>query len=178
MQLVVDRQPTSQALIRSVLFSDVVASTEMIDRRGDDAWLALVDRHARAVCAITRHHCGDVVSFLGDGFMLMFENPTDALQCAMRLRTASRVQDLVHIRIGLDHGQIFRYRDDWYVGRTIHVAARLADLCGDDEIIVSGRCMDHARRGMALPASETCRMAIRGLREPCDVYVLKAGEPA
>jgi hypothetical protein len=130
--LVVDRRPQAEELERSVLFSDVVASTEFIDRRDEIAWLTLVDRHARAVCAVARHHGGEVVSFLGDGFMLMFAEASDALQCALRLQTASRTQDLVHIRIGLAHGLVFRYRDDWYVGRTIQVASRLADLCQDD----------------------------------------------
>ncbi len=181
--LVVEREPDTcrpitQPLVRSVLFSDVVASTELIDRRGEDVWLNLVDRHARAVCALAQSHGGDVVSFLGDGFMLMFDDAADALTCAVRLQTASQIQGLMRIRIGLDHGDVFRYRKDWYVGRTIHVAARLADLCDDSEIIVSGRCMRRARRSMAAPTSEARTLAIRGLREPCDVHVIRAGQTA
>jgi class 3 adenylate cyclase len=173
-----EKAPRNQPerILRTVLFSDVVASTDFIDRWGDSAWLELIDRHARAVCAVARHHSGQVVSFLGDGFMLMFCDPALAVECAIRLQHASQVQDLVRIRIGLDHGEVFQYRDGWYVGRTIHVASRLADICGDDEIVVSGRCMDHARHDVAAPAIEPQLMAIRGLREPCLVYVLRPAD--
>lgn len=172
-QLAAEPRPARRSFVRSVLFSDVVASTALIDRCGDDAWLTIVDRHARAVCAVARHHRGDVVSFLGDGFMLMFAEPADAVQCALRLQTASRIQDLVHIRIGLDHGEVFHFRDDWYVGRTIHLAARLADVCGNGEIVVSHRCLERARRRIATPRTEPRRLHIRGMREPCTVHVVR-----
>ena len=171
-------RPIEQPLVRSVLFSDVVSSTELIDRQGEDVWLNLVDRHARAVCALAQSHGGDVVSFLGDGFMLMFDDAAAALTCAVRLQTASQVQGLMRIRVGLDHGDVFRYRKDWYVGKTIHVAARLADLCDDSEIIVSERCMHLARNDMAPPASEPRTLTIRGLSDPCDVHVIRAGDSA
>lgn len=181
--LVAEREPNAgrsqpQHLVRSVLFSDVVASTELIDHQGEDVWLNLVDRHARMVCALAHGNGGDVVTFLGDGFMLMFDDPSDALTCAIRMQTASLVQGLMRIRIGLDHGDVFRYRQDWFVGRTIHVAARLSDLCDENEIIVSRRCMRQARLGVAAPVSETRSLPIRGLRAPFDVHVLRAGENA
>lgn len=157
--------------VQTVLFSDVVRSTALIDERGEQTWLDLVDHHARTVAACAAAHNGSVATFLGDGFMVLFDDPADAVACAVDLQVRSATEDLPGLRIGLDHGEIHAFRDEWWIGLTIHVASRLTVLCRNREILVSDRCL----RAAALPACEpvvTRVEYVKGMCEPCLVHVI------
>jgi len=160
----------------SVLFSDVVASTSMIDSEGELVWLATLERHARLMSTLAEHHRGRVSNFLGDGFMVLFGEAADAVACAFRVQEASRVQGLLGIRIGVDHGDIYPYHDDWWVGRTIHIAARLTELCQPGDVVLSGRCFESARERIALPAGTTRLVHLRGLSAPRVIHVVRPCE--
>lgn len=160
------------ALQRTVLFSDVVRSTELIDRHGDLAWLDMVDRHTRAVSAAATAHGGTIGNFMGDGFMLMFERPSDAVACALRLQRDSASNRLLGLRIGIDHGDVYTFRGEWSVGLTIHIASRLTDLSRDGGIAVSDRCAQAVRDAVPVRSLETRLVAIRGVTEPCVVHLV------
>ena len=164
------------ASTRSVLLSDVVASTSVIDSEGELAWLAMLERHARLINSIAEHHRGRVSNFLGDGFMVLFEDAADAVACAFRVQEASIVQGLLGIRIGVDHGDIYPYHDDWWVGRTIHIAARLTELCPSGDIVLSHRCFESARRRIALPVGVEQIVKLRGLSEPRTIHIVRPCE--
>ncbi len=165
--------PDTNAVVKTVLFSDVVASTRMASSHGDAAWLQLVDRHTRAVCAIVGTHGGELAGFLGDGFMVLFDDPAEAVVCALKIGEAARVQDLFGIRIGLDHGPVIPYRRHWYVGMTIHVAARLSDRCRSGEVLLSDRCYAAAKERTAVPAVVSTTTSIRGLDRPITVHAIR-----
>lgn len=162
----------ARPLQRTVLFSDVVRSTELIDRHGDLAWLDMVDRHTRAVSAAAAAHGGTISNFMGDGFMLMFERPSDAVACALRLHRDSASNRLLGLRIGIDHGDVYTFRGEWSVGLTIHIASRLTDLSRDGGIAVSDRCAQAVRDAVPVRSVETRLVAIRGVTEPCVVHLV------
>lgn len=164
------------ASTHSVLFSDVVSSTSMIDSEGELAWLATLERHARLMNTLAQHHHGQVSNFLGDGFMVLFDCAADAVACAFRMQEASCVQGLLGIRIGIDHGDIYPYHDDWWVGRTIHVAARLTELCESGEVVLSESCFESAREQLALPVGAEHMVHLRGLSEPSVIHVVRPQE--
>lgn len=168
-------QSAADAVTRCVLFSDVVDSTHTIDERGDEVWLQLLERHARLVWAIAEHHGGQVVNFLGDGFMVMFEDAGEAVACALRMQYASDVQGLVGTRIGLDHGTVHPYREGWWVGRAIHVASRLTEIGGHGEVVLSHCCFEAASDRVALLDREQRVVQLRGLCEPSVIHVLRPG---
>jgi len=159
--------------MHSVLFSDVVASTSMIDSGGELAWLETLERHARLLRTLAGRHCGRVSNFLGDGFMVLFEDAADAVTCALRVQEASCVQGLLDIRIGIDHGNIYPYHEDWWVGRTIHVAARLTDVCEAGEVVLSKHCFDSARERVALPTGTECLVHLKGFCEPSLIHIVR-----
>jgi class 3 adenylate cyclase len=161
------------ASTHSVLFSDVVSSTDMIDRDGELAWLATLERHARLLNSLAGHNSGSVSNFLGDGFMVLFDHAADAVACALRIQEASSVQGLLGIRIGVDHGDIYPYHEGWWVGRTIHHAARLTDLCDAGDVVLSQRCFDSARERIALPAGTEQVVHLRGFCEPSVVHIVR-----
>lgn len=160
--------------LHTVLFSDVVRSTEIIDEIGDAAWLDVVDRHTRTVVAAAREHGGTVASFQGDGFMILFDRPDDALACARRLQWQTSSNGSLALRIGIDHGYVYAFRTYWWVGLTLHIAARLTDLCPRGGIALSDRCVRAltARPESDGDAIETQLMAIRGLCDPCVVHTI------
>lgn len=165
--LLVDAPPTT----RSVLFTDVVASTQLIDTHGERVWLDHVEHHADRVATVARRHAGEVSSFLGDGFMVVFDDPADAIAAGVELQLETAQQNLPGIRVGVDHGDVYPFRDGWWVGRTIHLASRLTDLCERGQVAVSDRCYAPIRKHLALPSSSSRLVAIRGLDEPCLVHV-------
>lgn len=161
---------------RTVLFSDVVSSTELIDRHGDIAWFDMVARHTQIVSTAAAAHGGSISNFMGDGFMLLFDCPDDAVACAVRLQREAAAQELLGLRIGIDHGDIYPFHEDWWVGLTIHVASRLTDLSQHGGIAISDRCVEATERALACRAVEIRLVAIRGLTEPCVVHLVTTNE--
>jgi class 3 adenylate cyclase len=163
-------------LERTVLFSDVVRSTALVDEFGDAAWLDIVDRHAQDIASAADAHAGVVHNFMGDGFMIVFERPSGAVACAVRLQRGSTVAGALGLRIGIDHGEVYPFRDTWLVGRTIHVASRLTDLCPDGGIAISGAAAARASDVVPHRSVQVELVAVRGLSEPCLVHVVDPAE--
>jgi class 3 adenylate cyclase len=160
------------SVARTVLFSDVVRSTAFIDERGEQPWLAMVGDHARTIRTTSGRHGGDIASFLGDGFMVIFEDPSEAISCAFELQANSIGEELPGLRIGLDHGEIHPFEHTWWIGRTIHIASRLTEMCRSGDVVVSDRCLVAARQELSGPHVDTRLVAIRGLGEPCLVHAV------
>ena len=170
------RTGDASPVTRTVLFSDVVSSTELIDRHGDLAWFDMVARHTQVVSTAASAHGGTITNFMGDGFMLLFDRPDDAIACAIRLQHEAAAHELLGLRIGIDHGDIFPFHEHWWVGRTIHVASRLTDLSQHGGIAISDRCIEASHRALACRAVEIRLVAIRGLTEPCVVHLVTPNE--
>jgi len=158
-----------------VLFVDVVASTQIVCRCGDVEWAGLLHQHARAMQAVVRRHHGRVRAFLGDGFLFQFDEAGDALTAALRMHHAASVQDLFEIRMGLDHGPVVDFGDDWAVGLTLHVASRLTDWCRPSEIAVTDRCYAAARRSIAIPPAADVTVQLRGVDTATSAHVIRSG---
>ena len=159
----------------TILFSDVVASTELIGRRGDHEWRSILDTHCRILETVAAGHGGTVVKCSGDGFMLTFEDPCSGVQCALRLQTAFRVQNQLAIRIGVHHGPVIPYRGD-YVGLTVHLAARYTDLGSGGEVVMSEHCFCAATAGAALPEFEKRMEFVKGVDLPQPVRIARPAE--
>jgi adenylate cyclase len=125
----------------AILFSDIEGSTELNERLGDREWVKLLARHDSAVrSAVDRHH-GQVVKTQGDGFMVAFPTPEDAVRCGIAVQRAfdkgsRRGKAIVLVRIGIHHGDVV-HRDNDIFGRNVAQAARVAALAAGGEILVS-----------------------------------------
>jgi class 3 adenylate cyclase/tetratricopeptide (TPR) repeat protein len=137
----VNRGEAAQGRVLStVMFTDIVGSTEQAVRMGDSRWKAVLDRHDRIVRDVVREFRGRVVKHTGDGFMATFDGPNHAIRCAGRLRQALGEQGL-RIRTGVHTGEI-ELRDDDIGGVAVHTAARVMAHAGPDEIMVSSTVHD------------------------------------
>ncbi len=103
------RQP--ERVLATVLFTDIVGSTERASRLGDQAWRALLDRHHATVRSELRRWRGREISTSGDGFFATFDGPARAIRCAQAITAA--VRDLgIDVRCGLHTGEVEIVGDD------------------------------------------------------------------
>jgi class 3 adenylate cyclase len=121
----------------TILFTDIVGSTELLDRLGDAAAHELVRRHFSLLRGVVADHGGQEVKSLGDGLMVAFADARAALDCgrAMQLAVAGSA-DRLELRVGIAAGEAARENDD-YFGRPVVVARRLCDAAGAGEVLVA-----------------------------------------
>ena len=127
--------PGPQRSLATVLFTDIVGSTERAAELGDRSWRELLSRHDEVVRNLLRRWAGVEVNTAGDGFVARFADPARAIACAWAIREALREIDLA-IRAGLHMGQVEGAGRD-AVGIAVHVGARVAAAAEPGEILVS-----------------------------------------
>ena len=126
----------SNRVLSTVLFTDIVGSTERASQVGDESWATTLAGHNRVVERHVAAARGTVVKFTGDGALATFDGPARAINCACAIRDA--VQDLgLQVRVGLHTGEI-EVSDGDIHGIGVHVAARIMGLAGPGEVLVSG----------------------------------------
>ncbi|WP_149361133.1 adenylate/guanylate cyclase domain-containing protein [Lolliginicoccus suaedae] len=124
-----------------ILFSDIEGSTTLNEQLGDQAWVRLLAKHDRLIRqAVSRHH-GYVIKSQGDGFMVAFKSPDDAVLCAATIqdqlgRVGWASRGGVRVRIGIHSGRSVRRGDDLF-GRNVAMAARVASQAGGGETLIS-----------------------------------------
>lgn len=126
--------------VLTVLFSDVVGSTERAASVGDRRWRSLLDTHRAEARRILARYRGREMNTTGDGFLITFDTPTPAIRFALALRDASNSAGL-QIRVGLHSGEV-AVRDDDISGLAVHVGARVAAVASGDEVLVSQTVRD------------------------------------
>src|SRR4051794_8379347 len=93
----------------AILFSDIEGSTAFNERIGDRAWVRLIDRHAKMVGRHVRQHAGHIVKSQGDGFMIAFAKPEQAVNCSVDVqRELGKRVDGIRVRIGIHAGKSVR----------------------------------------------------------------------
>ena len=132
--------PLSRRALRAVLFTDVVASTQHAAAAGDERWRALLQRFDEVVNDLTQRFEGTVVKSTGDGHLITFDGPTQAIRCAEALHTDAETLG-IRIRSGIHTGEC-ELLDADIGGIAVHVAARVMGQAGAGEILVSRTVRD------------------------------------
>ena len=126
----------------AIVFSDIEGSTALNERIGDRAWVRLIDRHDKLVSRHVKRHSGYVVKSQGDGFMIAFAQPEQAVWCSMDIqRELAKRPNGIRVRIGIHAGKSVRRGDDLF-GRNVAMAARVASAADGGEILVSESVRD------------------------------------
>lgn len=130
----------TERVLLSVLFTDIVDSTQRATDMGDQAWSKLLEEHNAIVRMAIGKFDGLEVKTLGDGFLAAFQGPRRALRCARQIQ--SEVSRLgIEVRAGLHTGEC-EIRDEDLAGIAVHLAARIAALAGGSELLVSATVKD------------------------------------
>jgi class 3 adenylate cyclase len=122
-------------VLRTLLFTDIVGSTEIASRLGDARWRELLSSYLEKARAELERYGGREVKTTGDGMLATFDGPARALHCAVAIREAAHAKDL-HTRTGVHVGEVELVGDD-VRGVAVHEAARIMAAASDDEILVS-----------------------------------------
>jgi class 3 adenylate cyclase/pimeloyl-ACP methyl ester carboxylesterase len=126
--------------LATVLFTDIVGSTDMAARLGDKAWSALLQKFHAVGRAQLAEHRGLLVDTAGDGLFATFDGPARAIRCAAALGAA--LQELgIGIRAGLHTGEV-EAQGDKVSGMAVHIGARVMSYAGAGEVLVSGTTKD------------------------------------
>jgi len=130
----------AERVLATVLFTDIVGSTDTAAQLGDGRWRDLLDRHDRSVRVHLERFRGREVKTVGDGFVATFDSPSRAIECALAIRDALRAFD-IDVRGGIHTGEI-ELRGDDVAGMAVHIGARVSALAGSGEIVVSSTVKD------------------------------------
>jgi class 3 adenylate cyclase/alpha-beta hydrolase superfamily lysophospholipase len=121
--------------LAAILFTDIVGSTAQASTLGDRAWRNLLESHDAVTRTIVEQHHGRIVKMTGDGVLATFDGPGRAIRCSTALGDALRPLGL-EIRAGLHTGEV-EVRGADIAGIGVHIAARVLDVAGPGELIVS-----------------------------------------
>jgi class 3 adenylate cyclase len=131
----------TERVFASVLFTDLVGSTDEVARRGDGPWRALLVDHLTMVRNEVDRHGGRLVKDLGDGTLCTFPAPGAAIRCGLALVARAESQLGVPMRAGVHAGEI-ELQDDDVAGINVHIAARVSALAAAGEVLVSTTVVD------------------------------------
>jgi class 3 adenylate cyclase len=132
--------PEADRVLATVMFTDIVGSTELASRLGDARWREVLDGHQDAVARELARFRGRRVKTLGDGCLATFDGPARAIRCGQAIADAARADGL-DVRIGLHCGEVELMGDD-VGGIAVHIAARIGALAGPGEVLVSSTVKD------------------------------------
>jgi pimeloyl-ACP methyl ester carboxylesterase/class 3 adenylate cyclase len=130
----------SHRALRTVLFTDIVASTQYAAATGDERWRAVLHRFGEITADLTERFSGTVVKSTGDGHLVTFDGPTQAIRCAEALRDDAETLG-IEIRAGIHTGEC-ELMDADIGGLAVHIAARNLGHAGAGEILVSRTVRD------------------------------------
>jgi class 3 adenylate cyclase len=125
----------AERALATILFTDIVGSTETAARLGDRRWLDLLERHDAIVRQELAVHRGHEVKTMGDGFLATFDGPARAIRCAAAIKEKVTRSGL-EIRSGIHSGEVETIGED-VGGMAVNIGARVGALAGPGEVLVS-----------------------------------------
>jgi class 3 adenylate cyclase len=158
-------------VLATVLFTDIVGSTQLAATMGDQRWKSLLADHHRVVRRQLDRFGGREVRVVGDGFLATFDGPARAVRCALAIRDDVRELGL-EIRAGLHTGEVELLPDD-IAGLAVHVGARISALAGAGEVLVSSTVKDLVV-GSALVFDDRGRHALKGVPDEWRLFAVTA----
>ena len=158
---------TVDRVLATVLFTDIVGSTEKAAAIGDRQWRDLLDAHNKAVRAELVRFRGREVKSLGDGFLATFDGPARAIHCAQSIITALRPLGIA-IRAGIHTGEV-EIDDDDIRGIAVHITSRVASLGSANDIVVS-RTIKDLVAGSGIAFEDFGTHVLKGVADAWQLY--------
>jgi len=158
-------------VLATVLFTDIVGSTERATQLGDRRWAELLAEHHRVVQTEFDRHRGRVVRIEGDGTLSTFDGPARAVRCAMAIRKALSPLG-VEIRAGLHTGEV-ELAETGVEGIAVHIGARIAALAGPGEVLVS-RTLKDLVAGSGLEFQDRGTHELRGVPDTWQIFQVQS----
>jgi class 3 adenylate cyclase len=150
-------------VLATVLFTDIVRSTELAGELGDRRWSDLLSRQRAVVRRQLAEFRGVERDTAGDGFMATFDGPARAIRCALAIVEAVRPLG-IEVRAGVHTGEC-EVMDEGLAGIAVHIAARICSVAGAGEVVVSSTVRDLVA-GSGIRFADLGTRELKGVREP------------
>ena len=154
-------------VLTTVLFVDVVGSTERVSEVGDERWRERLDRFEETVRGQLVAHRGEFISRAGDGILATFDGPARAIRCARDIRDTVRRSGL-DVRCGLHTGEVTRRNGD-VTGIAVHIGARVSAAASPGEVLVTRTVRDLVA-GSGISFDERGEHSLKGVSEAWALY--------
>jgi class 3 adenylate cyclase len=156
-------------VLATIMFTDIVGSTELAAKLGDNAWRErLAEYHGLVRRSLERHH-GREIQTTGDGILATFDGPARGVHCALELAAASPELGLDQ-RAGLHTGEIEMHGDD-VRGVAVHLAARVAAAAGAGEVLVSA-VTNALLFGSGINSVSRGSHSLKGIEQPVELFAV------
>jgi len=162
--------PDLDRSLATVLFTDIVGSTQKVGRLGDRGWRYLLDEHHARIRRLLDRFRGTEVDTAGDGFFATFDGPARAIRCACAAREAVR-EIGIEIRAGLHTGEVER-RGSAATGLAVHVGARVAALAQASEVLVTNTVQTLVL-GSGISFADRGRHRLKGVPDQWQLYAVE-----
>jgi class 3 adenylate cyclase len=161
---------------RTILFTDIVGHTEMMQRLGDAKGRDVLREHERITREMLKQHGGAEVKTMGDGFMASFGSVTSAMECAIALQRAFAAHTVampepLHVRVGLNAGEPIEEDGDLF-GATVILASRIAAKAGAGEILIP-EPVRHLLSGKTFVFSDRGEYEMKGFDDAVRLYEVR-----
>jgi pimeloyl-ACP methyl ester carboxylesterase len=166
------RGPEPDRVLATVLFTDIVGSTEQASKLGDRRWRKLLDRHHALVRQQLERYQGREVDTAGDGFLATFDGPARAIRCASAIQTGMPGIGL-EVRAGVHTGECELFGGT-IAGVAVHTGARVAAAAGPGEVLVSQTVKDLVA-GSGISFEERGTHVLKGVPGEWRLYAVAAG---
>lgn len=153
--------------LTTLVFTDIVQSTDRAHALGDARWTELLDRQEAAAARQLARFGGQLIKGTGDGALAIFPSPARAIRCALAIREASRGLGL-ELRAGIHTGEVERRGDD-LGGIAVHLAARVAASAQPNEVLISRTVADLVA-GSDLHLTDRGEYALKGIPDARRLY--------
>ncbi|MDQ3671270.1 MAG: adenylate/guanylate cyclase domain-containing protein [Actinomycetota bacterium] len=163
--------PSSNRVLATVLFTDLVGSTARAEALGDAAWVSLLSSHNDAVRRALARFAGEEIDTAGDGFLAAFDGPARAIRCAVEIREALRGLGL-EVRAGVHTGEVERRAGEKPRGIAVHLGARVMSIAAAGEILVSSTTRDLVA-GSGLEFDDRGEHELKGIEGPRRVFAAR-----
>jgi class 3 adenylate cyclase len=161
--------PLVDRVLATVLFTDIVGSTERAMELGDTEWRRLLEQHHEVVRRVLERFRGKEVGTAGDGFLATFDGPARAVSAALAARDAVRELGL-EIRAGVHTGEVELVGGD-VAGIAVHMGARIASAAAPGEVLVSSTVKDLAA-GSGIEFEDRGEFSLKGVPERRRLYAV------
>lgn len=158
---------TPDRFLTTILFTDIVGSTDQAVQMGDHRWRDLLEAHGSEVRSQLERFRGVEVNTAGDGFMATFDGPARAIQCGREIGNQLRQLGL-DVRAGVHTGEVERIGDD-IAGIAVHIGQHISGLAGPGEVLVSGTVRDLVA-GSGLEFADRGTHRLRGIPDEWRVF--------
>lgn len=162
--------------LQAVMFTDIVGSTAYFERHGDQAGMAMVERHNRLLIPSVTDHGGRVIKTIGDAIMAAFPDAGSALSAAVEMQQILKQHnstqpggERIQVRIGINYGEVIVHSQDLF-GDVVNAAARVEALAGAGQILLSRAARDAVPQQVPVPCVPYDAVSVKGKSNPLEIF--------